>query len=589
VTFTSSSTLGKVLRNSAAAEVFFAAAPEVRDAPNLELAKGLTLERLAGYINRDPLWLDELVRALAPLMDEQAHDQLVVPSADYEGDDVRPASASCTVPSTATRWGVTEISFAGPAHGNPFTDVELAATFRCGERSVVAHGFYDGDGTYRIRFMPDAEGLWAFRTRSNARSIDGIEGSFACGPPLPDAHGPVHVTDTFHFAHADGRRYLPIGTTCYAWTHQGDELERRTLDTLAASPFNKLRMCIFPKSYLYNENEPALHAFERREDGTFDLTRFDPEFFRHLEQRVTDLGRLGIEADLILFHPYDRWGYAELPPSVDDRYVRYVVARLAAFANVWWSLANEYDLMAEKELDDWERIGTLVRDRDPHGHLIGVHQCLDFYDNSKAWVTHSSVQRVDLYRTAENTTEWREQWGKPVVVDECAYEGDIDMTWGNISGEEMTRRCWEGAARGGYVGHGETYVDPDDVLWWSKGGELHGSSPSRIAFLRTILEDAPASLEPLPEMVMRSGHPTAGVRGQYVLQYLGFFQPRSRAFELPADEPYRFEVIDTWNMTIEEAGIQSGSCSVDLPGRPHMAIRITRVTDATARNSPATP
>src|SRR4029450_5478430 len=137
------------------------------------------------------------------------------------------------------------------------------------------------------------------------------------------------------------------------------------------------------------------------------------------------------------------------------------------------------------------------------------------------------MQRVDLYRTAENTTEWRHQWGKPVVVDECAYEGDIDMTWGNISGEEMTRRFWEGAVRGGYVGHGETYVDPDDVLWWSKGGDLRGSSPARIAFLRGVLAQAPGPLEPLPEMTA-FGYATGGVPGEYVLQYLGFFQPRTR-------------------------------------------------------------
>ncbi len=36
-----------------------------------------------------------------------------------------------------------------------------------------------------------------------------------------------------------------------------------------------------------------------------------------------------------------------------------------------------------------------------------------------------SIQRIDAYKTAEMTTDWR-QWGKPVVVDECAYEGDID-------------------------------------------------------------------------------------------------------------------------------------------------------------------
>ncbi len=34
----------------------------------------------------------------------------------------------------------------------------------------------------------------------------------------------------------------------------------------------------------------------------------------------------------------------------------------------------------------------------------------------------------------------------------------------------MVRRFWETAVRGGYCGHGETYLHPEDILWWSKGG-----------------------------------------------------------------------------------------------------------------------
>jgi hypothetical protein len=42
-------------------------------------------------------------------------------------------------------------------------------------------------------------------------------------------------------------RPLPRKTTCYAWIHQPEELQRQTLETLAASPFNKIRFCVFPK------------------------------------------------------------------------------------------------------------------------------------------------------------------------------------------------------------------------------------------------------------------------------------------------------------------------------------------------------
>ncbi|MGW3109740.1 hypothetical protein [Streptomyces sp. NPDC001100] len=97
--------------------------------------------------------------------------------------------------------------------------------------------------------------------------------------------------------------------------------------------------------------------------------------------------------------------------------------------------------------------------------LDGVHvvqNWVDLYDNSAEWVTHSGIQRGP-----EDTGAWREQWGKPVVLDEMGYEGDIDWGWGNLTAQEMVRRCWDGVVRGGYVTHGECYLSDDDVLWWA--------------------------------------------------------------------------------------------------------------------------
>ena len=99
-----------------------------------------------------------------------------------------------------------------------------------------------------------------------------------------------------------------------------------------------------------------------------------------------------MQADLILFHPYDRWGFSDLGPAVDDHLVRYVVRRLAGFAHVWFSLANEYDLMFTKSTADWVRIGELVAAEDPHGHLVSIHNCVEHFDHAQPWVTHASVQ-----------------------------------------------------------------------------------------------------------------------------------------------------------------------------------------------------
>ena len=74
------------------------------------------------------------------------------------------------------QWGLLEVSLPGPTSGNPFVDVQLTATFQQGDDKHEVSGFYDGDGIYRVRFMPDKAGRWQYTTHSNvarARRQDG--------------------------------------------------------------------------------------------------------------------------------------------------------------------------------------------------------------------------------------------------------------------------------------------------------------------------------------------------------------------------------------------------------------------------------
>lgn len=577
------STFGEALDNPAARAVLerlmpgFAASPMAVQFRDGRLGSLIALvPALESQEARDQLWAE-----LAEIGDDvqrPPYAPAIEPDPTYEADDVERGSAVVTVPASVPLWSPLEIRIAGPSHGNPFVDVELDAVFTRAGGEVRVGGFYDGDGVYVIRALADTEGEWTFTTRSTARSLDGLTGAVTVEPS--DAPGPVRV-DGFHFRHADGTRHRPLGTTAYAWTHQPEALQEQTLATLAEAPFTKIRMCVFPKSYLYNANEPDDFPFPGSLADGFDLERFDAAHFRRLEQRIAQLGALGIEADLILFHAYDRWGFADLGPAVDDRYLRYVVRRLSGYANVWWSMANEYDLLWAKDTSDWERLAAIVGAEDPFGHLNSIHNCRPFYDYSAPWITHVSVQRVDVYRTAENTDEWRERWGKPVVIDECAYEGDIDQGWGNITGEEMVRRFWEAAVRGGYCGHGETYLPSalgldDEVLWWSKGGVLHGTSPDRIRFLEQLLAEAPDGVwDPLPG---DWDVPWGGAAGRVKIGYFGFNRPRFRNLLLDEGD-WTIDVIDTWNMTVDRlpGTFPAGSARVELPGRQFMAVRATRV------------
>jgi Domain of unknown function (DUF5060)/Protein of unknown function (DUF4038)/Domain of unknown function (DUF5605) len=496
--------------------------------------------------------------------------------------------------SPVERWGVYEVSEKGPDAGNPFTEVEFSAKFEQGGRAVSVPGFYDGEGVYRVRFMPETAGEWRYTTRSNRPELDGKTGRFQASEPSPGNHGPVRVRRTFHFAYADGSPYFPVGTTCYAWTHQGDRMEEETLATLKQSPFNKIRMCVFPKHYAFNQNEPPLYPFEGTPPRKWDFSRFNPAFFRHLEQRVGQLRDLGIEADLILFHPYDEghWGFDRMSGDADDRYLRYVVARLGAYRNVWWSLANEWDFMKEKKLADWDRFFKVVEASDPFARLRSIHNGSILYNHTHPWVTHASIQNGSAVEDPGRASLYRDVYLKPIVFDEVKYEGNVPQRWGNLSAQEMVYRFWQGTIAGTYVGHGETYAHPEELIWWSKGGVLRGESPARIAFLRTILEAGPPEGIDLIDKWQDS--PVAGKKGEYYLVYLGKNAPEEWTVELPTSkskDPLTLtaEVIDTWGMTVTPLDGTFGlipkdpytySCPsrpvIKLPGKPYVAIRLKK-------------
>ena len=504
---------------------------------------------------------------------------------------------------TCSRWGVFEAILEGPLEGNPFTEQQIRATF-CGKNETVCcDGFYDGEGIYKVRFMPSFEGEYTFFVETSF--CEQRSGSFTVEAPKEGNHGPVRVVNTWHTAYEDGTPYYSIGTTCYVWELQTDELIEKTFRTLKENVFNKIRFCIFPKHYDYNLKEPRSYPYEgtpvdssvitaenfwnytgKTEGNKWNFSRFNPEYFRHIEKCIERLQGMGIEADLIMMHPYDRWGFSRMGREADDLYWNYAVARFSAYSNVWWSLANEYDLMPYKSLDDWEHYAQILCEKDPYRHMRSIHNCARHYDYSRPWITHCSMQRTDLYKSSEMVSEWRQKYRKPVIMDEIAYEGDIQFGWGNITAEEMVRRFWEAVCRGGYPGHGETYLNSDNILWWSHGGVLRGESHKRFAFLLEIMKETPGiGLAPYQKdweevgAVAEELTPQEAEAGRksYYLFYYSFMRPSYRDFYFDDDSVWHVQVLDTWNMTREDKGVFRGRFRIELPRRQYMAIQIQRI------------
>jgi len=572
--------LKDILADDRGKRALHAAVPQLRDAPIDDIALDLTIGAILHYANLAESDVADFFASIAEIDVPGPPDEPdIEPDPAYEGAEVPLSSARLRAPAETPQHGTFEIVIDGPSHGNPFVDVDLWADFHSDSGlDVRVGGFYDGSGRYVIRFLPSETGTWEYRIGSTARSMDDLAGTVEVVPSA--RKGPVHV-DGAHFRYADGSPFTPFGTTVYAWTHQDAERETATLETLRATSFNKVRMCVFPKHYDFNHEDPPRMPFEELPDGGWDTTRFQVEFFQHLEERIKDLGDLGIQADVILFHPYDRWGFQEMSAAADDRYVRYVVRRLSGLPNVWWSLANEYDFMWAKRVADWERIGRLVAREDPVHHPLSIHNGPQIYDFDSSWITHCSLQKTDATSPIGRIDGWRARWAKPIVIDESGYEGDIVAEWGSLSAEEVVRRFWQGTVRGVYLTHGETYLNAESKLWWAAGGELVGGSPSRLAFLAELVGQSPSGRwEPLPGYSHIKG---AGVPGEYEVHYFDDFQPRDFAVAWPEGSRAQVDLIDPWEMTITPVeGVFEGPFTVEVPGSAGRALRIRRLPSVSA-------
>lgn len=472
------------------------------------------------------------------------------------------------------------------------TQPNETVVFTQGQQKYCVPSFDDGESRL-VRFAPQTTGCWQYTSKKES-------GTLECVPAKQGNHGLVRA-DGFHFRYDDGKPYLPFGTTLYAWIHQDKKLIEQTVESLKNAPFNKVRMCVFPKSMAYNNNEPQDFPFEK-ENGVWNVHKPVPSFWRRLDLAIMTLDALSIEAELILFHPYDRWGFAELTREQNLAYVDYCIRRLSAYKNVWWSLANEYELCLQKTQDDWDSFGQKLRADDIYRHPISVHDFCAPYPK-REWMSHASIQSAYTARALL----WRSMYKMPVINDECGYEGDLEFGWGNLSGFELVHRMWTGMVNGSYCTHGETLIHPDEVVWWAKGGKLQGESIARIAFLKTIFESLPGSVNPVIDLdavgtdAAVAGQGTPFMRALAVvsdaeraqitvdmiplfcgnencrLYYYGRGCPRTADVAAPGNGKYRVEIIDVWEMKRTNAGEMQGTHKVALPAKEGMAILLTKI------------
>ena len=378
----------------------------------------------------------------------------------------------------------------GAAAGNPF-DLRVRGVFACGGRRTSVDGFYDGDGTWRLRFMPTAVGRWQVSVYVDDRP--GERAAFDCEPS--DLPGPLRVDPEHphHFRHEDGTRLYVMGNTAYnavCACRNDRSAFLRFLDYYVERRFNWFRF--FLQQTTWPTSGGVIWPFGGTPEEP-DFTTFSLDTFRHAETVVRELAARRAIASVILLHPHDeslqKSGSERV--AVCARYIRYAVARLGACWNVVWNLANEWQRGKLFTYDEMDELGRLLHAVDPCQRLTACHHYGRFEFHESEWTDMSSLQARGTPFENNRFILQNRFFGKPVLNEEYGYEGDNHSPPNDP--DNVRRDHWAIALAGGYGTYGDKTKGPKIAVYFSSLLEdaVGTAVPDQLRHLQAFFSEIP--------------------------------------------------------------------------------------------------
>lgn len=398
------------------------------------------------------------------------------------------------------------------AYRNPFLDVELEATFTAPDGATrTMPGFFDGQGTWRVRFSPHIAGTWRYRTATPIGDPDlATSGEFEVVEPAGQVRGFLRTCPGrgWGLEWESGEPCLVLGDTMYnlfGVAHCGLDVEA-VLRRRAAQGFNLVRARVPvspfhpPDGYSDWQTCSTWPWGGSHQRPLFD--RFNLDYFRSVDRVVRLAAELGIGLEMIM----EAWGFeypfnerSRFTPEYEELWMRYLIARYDAYASVAvWTLMNEYEFYPDgnwnynPDADLWAiRMGRWVKRTAPHGHIVAVHngpRLPRFADRFRRapgvidlimfqdWGTRDAENGWLAIGIEEIMTQALEGWPGAFIFAEWGYERnpDLDMRMPSHTycDPEHTRRgAWRGLFCATGIIHGwENTWGP----WWVPGSDQAG-------------------------------------------------------------------------------------------------------------------
>ena len=348
-------------------------------------------------------------------------------------------------------WGFFEAPFINDSsrYQNPFVDTELQATFLSpSSKTYNFFGFYDGDGkggqagnVWKLRFMCLEMGIWSW----SAVFIDGApggSGAFRCVDSV--IPGPLRVSEANPrwLTQANGKHFFPRWYTLHETLFVREAQSRQDIDDLlVANGFNMVTLLTTQAGSLMAQRwnrrhyeQPLFYPWVK-EGETVHWNTFHLASWHKLDRTLRYLQDRGVYA-----YFFDGF-FPNIPPRFPDdqvkeeRYLRYVIARIGSYWNVTHNIAFEFsEFMPVSRVS---RIGRYVKMIDPFKLLLTVHDTQNFHSfvRHENWLDIANVQyRGGTAGSAElaNSLILSNFFGKPVAATELVWEGSQKLDAGQV-------------------------------------------------------------------------------------------------------------------------------------------------------------
>lgn len=354
---------------------------------------------------------------------------------------VAEAGNFSTGPAPAHEFGVHEIVLSGDGGvANPL-DTAATVTFTPpsgAKRAKTVNAFYDGENTWRARVYVSEVGAWNWSSTSKSdKGLDGKQGVFKAEDSKLRGRLLPHPKNPRQWMTEDGRWFLNVVDTGYpllrpqsfSGAPTSDEdfhaYVRDGVDHGITAFFTN-----FPTGpgSVASEGDWAATFFG---DPGFSQLRLDRFQFadRRLRWLLDHYPDIGIE--LILFprgagYATDEQVWKNLASEQKERILRYMVARYAAYPQLYFIVANDahYGEKFPNNNAYAREVGAYFKQHDPWQHPMstGHARNRDFFFGDEDWATFIHLESA--YDLSASQCAKHQRFAKPVLLGEDRYEQD---------------------------------------------------------------------------------------------------------------------------------------------------------------------